>query len=77
LKNGLQYKIAESPVPSEDEEEESEDEDDGFGPKKPAVDPDDPVAREFSPEMIRKLIMGKIMMINLLIFVDVFTNNNN
>ena len=23
--------------------------DDGFGPKKPAVDPDDPVAREFSP----------------------------
>ena len=41
-----QYKIAESPVPSEDEEEESEEEDDGFGPKKPAVDPDDPVARK-------------------------------
>merc|ERR1712183_593718 len=37
------YKIAESPVPSEEEEEESEEEDDGFGPKKPAVDPDDPI----------------------------------
>ena len=41
----LQYKIAESPVPSEEEEESSEDEDDGFGPKKKVVD-DDPVARK-------------------------------
>ena len=46
LWNDPQYKIAESPVPSEEEEEESEEEDDGFGPKKPAVDPDDPVARK-------------------------------
>ena len=34
-------------MPSEEEEEESEDEDDGFGPKKPTVDPDDPVARKW------------------------------
>ena len=46
IRNDPQYKIAESPVPSEEEEEESEEEDDGFGPKKPAVDPDDPVARK-------------------------------
>ena len=40
----LQYKIAESPIPSAEEESSSEDEEDG--PRKPKVDPDDPVARE-------------------------------
>merc|ERR1712107_269123 len=55
------YKIAESPVPSEDEEEESEDEDDGFGPKKPAVDPDDPVAQaKAAAEKAQAMVRDKI-----------------
>ena len=40
----FQYKIAESPIPSAEEESSSEDEEDG--PRKPKVDPDDPVARK-------------------------------
>lgn len=40
----MQYKIAESPIPSAEEESSSEDEEDG--PRKPKIDPDDPVARE-------------------------------
>ena len=42
----FQYKIAESPIPSAEEESSSEDEEDG--PRKPKVDPDDPVARKSS-----------------------------
>jgi len=37
------YKIAESPIPSAEEESSSEDEEDG--PRKPKIDPDDPVAQ--------------------------------
>ena len=41
-----QYKLKESPIPSDEEESSEESSDDEFGPKKPKVDPDDPVARE-------------------------------
>merc|ERR1712010_164750 len=55
------YKIAESPVPSEEEEEESEEEDDGFGPKKPAVDPGDPVAQaKAAAEKAQAMVRDKI-----------------
>ena len=40
----FQYKLADSPEPSDAEEESSDEEEDGFGPKK-AVN-DDPVARK-------------------------------
>ena len=40
----FQYKLADSPEPSDAEEEDSEDEDDGFGPAK--KEDDDPVARK-------------------------------
>ena len=49
----LQYNI-EKKVDS-DEEDEDEDED-GFGPKKAAVDEDDPVAREFTLIHIKQKI---------------------
>ena len=45
----FQYKIAESPIPSAEEESSSEDEEDG--PRKPKIDPDDPVARESNPKI--------------------------
>ena len=40
----FQYKLAESPEPSDAEEESSDEEEDGFGPKKEVND--DPVARK-------------------------------
>ena len=42
----FQYKLKESPIPSDEEESSEESSDDEFGPKKPKVDPDDPVARK-------------------------------
>ena len=41
-----------------DANEGNKEEDDGFGPKKPAVDPDDPVARKF-------LLLSVMMMLLL------------
>ena len=46
-----QYKLKESPIPSDEEESSEESSDDEFGPKKPKVDPDDPVARELFKEL--------------------------
>ena len=42
----MQYKLKESPIPSDEEESSEEESDDEFGSKKPKVDPDDPVARK-------------------------------
>ena len=52
-----QYKLKESPIPSDEEESSEESSDDEFGPKKPKVDPDDPVARELFKELKEKYII--------------------
>ena len=50
----FQYKLKESPIPSDEEESSEESSDDEFGPKKPKVDPDDPVARKSSQKKVWK-----------------------
>ena len=53
-----QYKLKESPIPSDEEESSEESSDDEFGPKKPKVDPDDPVARELFKELSRNTLFS-------------------
>ena len=52
----MQYKLKESPIPSDEEESSEESSDDEFGPKKPKVDPDDPVARKSSQKKSLKIL---------------------
>ena len=56
--------MKESPIPSDEEESSEESSDDEFGPKKPKVDPDDPVARELFKE-IREVHYSVILILNL------------
>ena len=55
----MQYKLKESPIPSDEEESSEESSDDEFGPKKPKVDPDDPVARKSSQKTSLKILRKK------------------
>ena len=50
--------MKESPIPSDEEESSEESSDDEFGPKKPKVDPDDPVARELLKELLRNTLFS-------------------
>ena len=59
-----QYKLKESPIPSDEEESSEESSDDEFGPKKPKVDPDDPVARELFKEL-REVHYPAILILHL------------
>ena len=59
-----QYKLKESPIPSDEEESSEESSDDEFGPKKPKVDPDDPVARELFKEL-REVHYSVILILHL------------
>ena len=45
--SNLQYKLDDSPTPSDEEAESSDDEDDAFGPKKEKVE-EDPVKSTFT-----------------------------
>ena len=62
LTENFQYKLKESPIPSDEEESSEESSDDEFGPKKPKVDPDDPVARELLLLLLLLLMMMILLM---------------